>query len=357
MVNDEALKKQYYEALLARNSSYDGIFFAGIKTTGVFCHATCPARKPKYENCNFYTTAEEALLAGFRPCKRCHPMSYPKEISPLVHQMIQLVEENPEKRWKDADFSKLGLHAATARRQFKKFYGMTFVQYARARRMGIAMKSIRTGEKIINAQIDVGYDSSSGFHDAFSKIMGKSPTKSKSVKMLYANWIDTKLGPMVSIVDDDYLYLLEFVDRRGLEREIERLRNKLNASIIPGVNKISKQIEEEITNYFTKKLTTFKTPIILLGSEFQKTVWNELLKIEFGKTTSYKELATLINNPRSVRAIGNANGANQLAIIVPCHRVIQSNGGLGGYGGGLERKNWLLNHEKTYNNSLSNKPN
>ncbi|MDP5275852.1 bifunctional transcriptional activator/DNA repair enzyme AdaA [Chengkuizengella axinellae] len=348
MINDETLKEKYYKALLERNSNYDGIFFAGITTTGVFCHATCPARKPKYENCNFYKTAEEALLSGFRPCKRCHPMSYPKEISPLVHQMIHLVEENPEKRWKDSDFSDLGIHAATARRQFKKVYGMTFVQYARARRMGLALKSIRTGEKIINAQIDVGYDSSSGFRDAFSNIMGNAPINSQKVKILYASWIDTKLGPMVSIVDDESLYLLEFVDRRGLEREVERMRNKLNASIIPGKTKISEQIENELKHYFTNRLKKFETPIIFFGSDFQKSVWNELLKIEIGNTTSYKELATLLNNPRSVRAVGNANGANQLSIIVPCHRVIQSDGELGGYGGGLERKNWLLNHEKLY---------
>ncbi|NBI30215.1 bifunctional transcriptional activator/DNA repair enzyme AdaA [Chengkuizengella marina] len=348
MINDESLKEQYYKALLERNSKYDGIFFAGITTTGVFCHATCPARKPKYENCNFYETAEEALLSGFRPCKRCCPMSYPKEISPLVHQMIHLVEEHPEKRWKDADFSELGFHAATARRQFKKIYGMTFVQYARARKMGIALKSIRTGEKIINAQIDVGYDSSSGFRDAFSNIMGKAPVNSQKVIILYASWIDTKLGPMVSIVDEEFLYLLEFVDRRGLEREVEQMRNKLNASIIPGETKISKQIENELKNYFNNKLKKFETPIIFFGSDFQKSVWNELLKIEIGKTTSYKELATLLNNPKSVRAVGNANGANQLSIIVPCHRVIQSDGKLGGYGGGLERKKWLLHHEKNY---------
>ncbi|MCL1631490.1 trifunctional transcriptional activator/DNA repair protein Ada/methylated-DNA--[protein]-cysteine S-methyltransferase [Sporolactobacillus sp. CPB3-1] len=347
MISDESMKREYYQALVERDSAYDGIFFVGIKTTGVFCHATCPARKPNYENCLFYKTAEEALLAGFRPCKRCRPLSFPQGQSPLVQRMVALVEENPEKRWKDSDFRELGIHAATARRQFKKNYNMTFVQYARARRMGIAMKSIRTGEKIINAQIDLGYTSSSGFHDAFSKIMGRTPNRSQKIKMLYANWIDTPLGPMVSIVDEDFLYLLEFADRRGLEREIERLRNRLNASIIPGVTDRSKQIENELNDYFNKGLGTFKTPIMLLGSDFQRSVWEQLITIEMGKTATYKELAGLIGNPKAVRAIGNANGANQLAIIVTCHRVIQSGGALGGYGGGVERKRWLLAHEQS----------
>ncbi|WML32680.1 trifunctional transcriptional activator/DNA repair protein Ada/methylated-DNA--[protein]-cysteine S-methyltransferase [Clostridium sp. OS1-26] len=350
MITDENTKKIYYKALIERNSEYDGIFFAGIKSTGVFCHATCPARKPKYENCDFYETAEEALLSGLRPCKRCKPLSYPQELSPIVQQMVNLVEENPEKRWNDSDFAELGIHAATARRQFKKKYGMTFVQYARARRMGIAMKAIKSGEKVINTQIDSGYDSSSGFYDAFSKIMGRPPIKSKEIKILYANWMDTILGPMLSIVDEEFLYLLEFVDRRGLEREIERLRNRLNASIIPGETQISKQIQYELNEYFSKKLKKFKTPIMFFGSDFQKKVWNLLMEIDIGETSSYKELAIKMGAPSAMRAIGNANGANQLSIIVPCHRVIQSDGTLGGYGGGLERKKWLINHERKYNN-------
>lgn len=348
MISDEVIKRRYYQALVDRNSKYDGIFFAGITSTGVFCHATCPARKPKFENCIFYESAEEALLSGFRPCKRCHPLSYPKGISPLVHNMVKLVEENPEKKWRDSDFTILGVHAATARRQFKKTYGMTFVQYARARRMGIALKSIKSGGKIINAQLDVGYESASGFHDAFSRIMGRTPAKSKKIKLLYASWIDTNLGPMISIVDEDYLYLLEFVDRRGLEKEVETMRNRLNASIVPGETKVSKQIEDELKRYFTKELKQFNTPIMFLGSPFQKSVWNELLKLEIGKTTSYKDLATGLMKPKSSRSIGNANGANQLSIIVPCHRVIKSDGSLGGYGGGIERKHWLINHESNY---------
>ncbi|MGX7245530.1 bifunctional transcriptional activator/DNA repair enzyme AdaA [Enterococcus quebecensis] len=344
----EKEKKQYYKALLAKDATYDGIFFVGIKSTGIFCHATCPARKPKYENCTFYETAEEALLSGYRPCKRCKPLSFPREIPPLVQQMVELVEANPEKRWKDQDFAELGIHSMTARRQFKKVYGMTFVQYARSRRMGMALKSIKNGEKRIDTQLDAGYDSSSGFYDAFSKIMGRNPKQSQEIKILSADWIDTTLGPMMSIADDEYLYLLEFVDRRGLEREIERLRNRLNASIVPGKTKISEQIKAELGLYFEKKLDEFQTPYMCIGSEFQKSVWQALTEIERGQTSSYKELATTIGNPNGMRAVGNANGANQLAIIIPCHRVIQTDGSLGGYGGGVERKKWLLKHEREY---------
>ena len=124
-------KKEYYQALLAKNTEYEGVFYVGVKTTGVFCRPTCPARKPKFENCEFFETAQQALLASFRPCKRCRPLSHPNHVSELVQTLVEAVENNPEKRWKDRDFRELSVDAVTARRQFKKRFGMTFVEYAR----------------------------------------------------------------------------------------------------------------------------------------------------------------------------------------------------------------------------------
>jgi len=158
--------------------------------------------------------------------------------------------------------------------------------------------------------------------------------------------LDTQLGPMTAIADDEKLYLLEFVDRPGLEREIEQLRKKLKISIIPGNTKIIKQIETEITEYFDGKINQFETPVYQLGSPFQKTVWDALCKIPPGETRSYSEIAKSINKPTACRAVARANGSNQLAIIIPCHRVINANGELGGYAGGVARKQWLLDHEK-----------
>jgi AraC family transcriptional regulator, regulatory protein of adaptative response / methylated-DNA-[protein]-cysteine methyltransferase len=340
-------KQGYYKEFLAKNAEYDGVFYVGVKTTGIFCHPTCPARKPKFENCEFFKTAEEALLASFRPCKRCKPLSHPNQVSKLLQTLVNAVEDNPEKRWKDGDFKELCMDASTARRQFKKRFGMTFVQYARARRMGLAMKQIRSGDAIIDAQISTGYESGSGFRDAFSRIMGAAPTKlGMETNILKATWLDTRLGPMLAVADDELLYLLEFVGRRGLEREIERLRIRTKSAIIPGVTPIINLIEGELKQYFAGKLTKFKTPLFLLGSDFQKKVWAELQKIPYGKTCSYLDLAKAIGMPTAFRAVANANGANQLAIIIPCHRVINSNGELGGYGGGISRKEWLISHEQ-----------
>lgn len=338
-------KEEYYSALLEKRTEYEGVFFVGVKTTGVFCRPTCPARKPKFENCEFYETAEQALLASFRPCRRCRPLSHPNHVSEVVRMMVEAVEEYPEKRWTDQDFRNLSVDASTARRQFKKRFGMTFVKYARARRMGLALKNIRAGQPVIDAQLSSGYDSSSGFRDAFSRIMGAAPTMLEDRHPLKASWLDTRLGPMIAIADEEALYLLEFVDRRGLEREIERLRQKRKSAIIPGTTDPIRSIEHELAQYFDGKLAEFQTPLHVSGSPFQKCVWNQLIKIPPGETRSYSDIAAAIGNPNSFRAVAQANGANQLALVIPCHRVINANGDLGGYGGGITRKQWLLNHE------------
>ena len=378
----------YYQALLAKDVEYDGLFYVGVKTTGVFCRPTCPARKPKFENCEFYPDAQSALLASYRPCLRCQPLSHPNQASPLVQQLVAAVEANPEKRWTDADFDALSVDAATARRQFQKRFGMSFVEYARARRMGLAMKQIRDGKSVIDAQLAAGYDSGSGFRDAFSRIMGAAPVQAKArgkagranaaqaraadsanqaslfasesplapsqgtlpatplATPLKASWLDTRLGPMLAVVDEQALHLLEFVDRRGLEREIERLRARRKQAIVPGETAITVQIAAELAQYFAGERTAFETPLALLGSAFQQRVWAALQAIPIGETRSYADVAAAVGNPAAVRAVAQANGANQLAIVIPCHRVINADGELGGYGGGLSRKQWLLAHER-----------
>lgn len=157
--------------------------------------------------------------------------------------------------------------------------------------------------------------------------------------------IDTPLGPMIAIADNTALYLLEFIERIHLENEITRLQKKMNAVIVSGETKITRQITAEIKKYFAGKLAAFKTPIILSGSLFQKKVWKALLTIPPGSITSYLNIAKKIKKPTAFRAVANAIGANQLAIIVPCHRVINSSGKLGGYAAGISRKEWLISHE------------
>lgn len=348
-------QQEFYQAFLGKDRAYDGIFFVGIKTTGIFCHPSCRARKPKFENCAFYKTAEEALLAGFRPCKICQPLSFPQLIPEEIQKLVDEVEAHPEKRWKEADFSALGLNSTTARRKFKEIYQMTFVQYARARRMGIALKAITQGSKVIDQQLQAGYESASGFNDAFTKIMG-NPVKKIAVQTLMASFISTPIGRMICLTNDEYLYLLEFENRRGLEREIERLREKYNFRIIYGQTTISQRVGEQLREYFKGERFEFSIPVFYDGSPFQKQVWDRLVQIPYGQTLSYQEIAVQLGDKNKVRAVGGANGANKLAIIIPCHRVIAQNGRLTGYAGGLERKKYLLELEQKYmNREIKNK--
>lgn len=163
--------------------------------------------------------------------------------------------------------------------------------------------------------------------------------------LLTAQSIDTPLGPMTAIASEDALYVLEFSDCFKLEREIERLQKKLNSTIISGENKPIACIEKELKAYFDGTGMTFKTPFHLIGTLFQNKVWNTLSQIPYGETRSYREQAIAMQHPKAVRAVANANGANQLAIIIPCHRIINNNGTLGGYAGGIARKQWLIHHE------------
>ena len=344
MFDDQKIS-EYYRALINRDSAYEGVFFVGITSTGIFCRPTCTARKPLRKNCLFFKTAQASLLAGFRPCKKCRPLLNPSEPSNMIKHLTEMVENEPARRWTDRDVQELGYTPSTVRRQFKKRYGMTFTAFSRARRMGIALKTIREGDKIINAQIDAGYSSGSGFRDAFSSIMGSAPND-KNHKILKAEWIDTPLGSMIAIFDETHLYLLEFTERRGLEREIEKMRASLKVAIVPGRSPITEMIETDLKAYFKGELKEFTTPLKMLGTPFQELVWNELLTIPYGVTRSYGEQAKRIGNPKAVRAVARANGMNQLAIIIPCHRVIGSDGSLTGYAGGLPRKEWLLNMER-----------
>ena len=162
---------------------------------------------------------------------------------------------------------------------------------------------------------------------------------------LYQHEIDTPIGTMIILADDLYIYLLDFIQRKSLQQNIIKVKNQMSARIVKKKKLIHQQIENELVDYFTQKITNFKTPIKLIGTKFQVRVWQALQEIPLGTTWSYGDLATYINQDKAYRAVAMANSMNRIALIIPCHRVINSNGSLGGYAGGVERKQWLLDHE------------
>lgn len=176
--------------------------------------------------------------------------------------------------------------------------------------------------------------------------------KAVPANILSFTWIETPLGVMLAIGNSTTLYLLEFISCKGLRREIKKLCLLTNSTLVEGKTPVLAQIEEEILSYFKGALFHFTTPVHLLGTSFQKRAWEELAKIPYGHTRSYRDQAILLGNPTAYRAVANANGANQLAIIIPCHRIINHNGQLGGYDGGIEIKKWLLAHEQSFSEKI-----
>ena len=170
-----------------------------------------------------------------------------------------------------------------------------------------------------------------------------------NLQILKISCLNTPLGSMIAIADEKLLYLLEFADSRNLERKIEQLLIKTKSTIIPGITKPITLIKNELKAYFDGSLTIFKTPIFLLGSPFQHLTWKALINTSYGTTKSYIDLAIILGRPSACRAVANANAANKIAILIPCHRIINNNGYLGDYSGGLMRKKWLIQHEQQLN--------
>jgi len=336
---------EMYRALVERDQAFEGLFFACVRTTGIFCRPTCSARKPKRENVEFTGSIQEALHRGYRPCRICDPLGAsagdPAWLAPLLSDL----RHTAEVRFRDDDLRARGLDPVQVRRTFKRRFGMTFQAYQRACRLGVAMKALHDGASTLDAGLESGFDSDSGFREAFARVFGATPARARDARLLTASWIETPLGPMVSVAGDEGLELLEFVDRRALERELAVMRTRLDSAIVPGDHPVLARTAAQVREYFDGTRRDFDLPVRQRGSDFQRRVWDALCRIPYGETCSYTDIARAVGSPAAVRAVGTTNGQNQIAIVVPCHRVIRSDGSLCGYGGGRWRKQWLLDHE------------
>lgn len=345
MITQEQTAQEYYQALVDRDPQYVGSFFVGVKTTGIFCVSTCRARKPKFQNVVFYESVQEALQHGFRPCKVCKPVASNPTIPEWAEDLIKQVSQNPEKKIKDHDLRDLGLAPEKVRRWFQSNYEITFQAYQRMIRLNAAYDLIQKGEQVTRAAFESGYESLSGFGYSFKNSFDQKSGTAKNLQSLYLYRFDTQLGPMYAGAVADGLCLLEFTDRRMLEREIEDLTRRLKAKIVIGKNEHIENTLIQVKEYFEGKRTQFDLPLVTPGSDFQQSVWQLLQTIPYGQTRSYKEQSQGLGKPEAIRAVATANGMNRIAVVVPCHRVIGSDGSLTGYAGGLPRKKWLLAHE------------
>jgi AraC family transcriptional regulator of adaptative response/methylated-DNA-[protein]-cysteine methyltransferase len=338
--------REIERATRERDASYDGVFFTAVRTTGIFCRPSCPARPALAKNKEYFATAREAIFAGYRPCKRCRPLETNGRPPDWVERLLAEVERHPTGRLRDAELRKLSIDPARARRYFLKHYGMTFQAYYRGRRMGEALQQIRQGADLDDVVLGNGYDSHSGFRDAFQRTFGQPPGHSRGADCIVTTWVESPIGPLVAAATAEGVCLLEFTDRRMLETQFATLRKRFTCAIVPGTNEHLEQLKDELARYFAGTRTEFCVPLVFPGSPFQRAVWERLLRIPYGETLSYEGLAADIDLPGAQRAVGRANGQNRIGVVIPCHRVINKSGRLGGYGGGLWRKEFLLDLER-----------
>ena len=336
-----------YSALLARDERYDGQAFVCVSSTGVFCRLTCPARKPKPEHCTFHATIGQCVEAGFRPCKRCHPLQAAALDDPRIPALLRELDARPGLRWSEELLQRMGYDLSTVRRSFKRHFGMTFLEMARQRRLRDGFNTLATGGNVITAQHQASFESASAFRSAFARLLGCAPAALDADGLLRATWIPTPLGDMIAVSSRTHLHLLEFVDRKGLPGELKRLQASIKVGIGMGVMPPSEQAARELDDYFATRSDRFETPLAMTGgSDFTQEVWRILREIPAGETRSYSDIARQMGRPTAVRAVARANGANQIALMIPCHRVIGADGSLTGYGGGLWRKQRLIEIER-----------
>ncbi|GAA6149299.1 trifunctional transcriptional activator/DNA repair protein Ada/methylated-DNA--[protein]-cysteine S-methyltransferase [Pseudooceanicola nitratireducens] len=335
-----------YDSFFARSPDMRGRLWVGVTSTGIFCRMGCPARQPKPENCSWHASVQSCVEAGFRPCKRCRPLE-PEGADPLVTRLTRALEDDPARRWREADLVALGLDPSTVRRAFRRSLGISFLDLARMRRLQAGLGQLAGGARVIDAQLEAGFDSGSGFRAALTRIMGAPPDRwSHPDPLLRIDWISTDLGPMIAVADDHALHLLEFADRPALPKELEPLRKAVKGRIALGRPAPINQAAEEMRAYLAGRMTRFETPLVLHGTPFTRQVWEALRRIPAGETRSYSGLAQEIGRPEATRAVARANGANQIAVMIPCHRVLGADGSLTGYGGGLWRKERLIALER-----------
>lgn len=288
------------------------------------------------------------MRRGYRPCKVCQPLEAKGGTPEAIRALLQQLQEDPSVKIKDWDLVQRGLEPSQVRRWFLKNHGITFHAWQRMFRLNTAFTKIKNGESVTAAAYDAGYESLSGFGDSFRAVFGVSPSNSRSKQVIQITRIETPLGSMFACATEEGICLLEFTDRKMLETELKWLSKHLNASIVQGSNKHFDQLQQELAEYFDGRRKEFMVPLFMPGTEFQQAVWTMLTTIPFGSTRSYKAQALKLERPEAVRAVANANGMNRISILVPCHRVIGEDGQLTGYGGGLHRKQWLLEFERAH---------
>lgn len=332
-------------AVEQRDTTWQGVFVYAVSTTGVACLPGCASRMANPEHISFYPSLDDAVVAGYRPCRRCNPIRMAVEPE-WWDRALALAAANASRPVHDSDLRKIDIDPVKVRRHAHRRYGMTFHALLRRRRVNNAHLRLRSGEELDTVIIESGWDSHSGFREAFSQAVGTTPGRANEAEPISFDRYDSPIGPLHMAAVSAGVCLLEFADEERVARQAERLVRWFGGPVVPESNPHLDTLRHQLDRYFATELTEFTVPLVTRGTPFELATWSALRSIPYGETRSYADIALAIGKPKAFRAVGSANGRNRIAIVIPCHRVVNADGKLGGYGGGLWRKRRLLELER-----------
>lgn len=344
---------ELWSAVLARDASRDGSFVFAVRSTGIYCRPSCPARRPGRENVRFFQLPEAAEQAGFRACRRCHPRRA-KSTDPrieLVRSICHAIDEDDEEPQTLATLGvRTGVSAHHLQRTFKEVMGITPRQYAESQRLGRFRANIKSGSSVTEAMYDAGYGSSRALYEKSSSQLGMTPATygrgGKGMRIVYTI-ADSPLGRLLVAATERGVCSVALGDSDS-ELAAKLFEEYPQASIDSKDTKLSPSLNlwlSKVLEGLNGKTSPIDLPLDIQATAFQCRVWEELRRIPFGVTRSYQEIANAIGQPKAVRAVARACASNHAALLIPCHRVIREDKSLGGYRWGLERKRKLLEKE------------
>ena len=348
---------EMWNAVLARDASRDGSFVFAVRSTGIYCRPSCPARRPRREQVSFFQVPEAAEREGFRACRRCHPRRV-ESTNPhidLVRRICHAIDEHDEEPQTLKTLSEqTGVSAHHLQRTFKEVMGITPRQYAESQRLRKFKANVKDGASVTEAMYDAGYGSSRSLYEKSSAQLGMTPATygrgGKGMQIVYTI-ADSRLGRLLVAATERGVCSVALGDSDS-ELTAKLFEEYPQASIDSKDTKISPSLNlwlSSVLDNLNGKTSRIDLPLDIQATAFQWRVWEELRQIPFGSTRSYQEIAKAIGKPNAVRAVARACSSNHAALIIPCHRVIRGDKSLGGYRWGLERKKKLLQSEREQN--------
>ena len=340
----------YWQAVVARDARLDGEFVFAVSSTRIYCRPSCPSKRPHRERVSFFSLPEAAERAGFRACKRCQPQQA-RVVDPqvvMVQTVCRYLEANQASDVRLAELAKqAGVSMFHLQRTFKSIIGVSPREYAAAQKFGNFKAKLREGESVTNALYEVGLNSSRRLYEHAAAELGMTPAtygRGGAGATISYTTANSSFGRVLVAVTERGVCAVKLADS-DIEMEQE-LRDEFPSAKIERADSIVRGRVDEILRLVANQLPHADLPLDIKGTAFQRQVWEKLRSIPYGQTVSYGDVAKSLGKPGAVRAVGRACGANPVALVIPCHRVVREDRTLGGYRWGLERKKRILAHEK-----------